>query len=72
MDKVNLEKRLNDLREQYQQLLDNGNAVSGAIQFCEILLKEWDAPLAVEPEQLSADEIKDLQWIGPGQDPRKP
>lgn len=60
-----IEEKLTELRKQYQQLMDNGNAVGGAIQLCELLLAEENAPAA---EPINAG---DLTWIGPGPDPRQ-
>ena len=61
-----VEAKLVELRKQYQQIMDNGNAVGGAVQICEQMLVEDDAPPA-EPIDTS-----DLRWIGPGPDPRQP
>ena len=61
-----VEAKLVELRKQYQQIMDNGNAVGGAIQICEQMLTEDEAPPA-EPI-----DVNNLTWIGPGPDPRQP
>ena len=61
-----IEQTLSELRKQYQQLMDNGNALGGAIQICEQFLAEDTAPPKPPVD------ISDLKWIGPGPDPRTP
>lgn len=43
LSKEDLHKRLDGLGAQRQKLIDDLNAVSGAIQFCEQLILESDA-----------------------------
>ena len=45
-----LEIELADLRKRRQQLIDNANAITGAIQFCEHLIQSANQPL---PEELA-------------------
>lgn len=53
-----LQVELNELRQRYQKLINEVNVVSGAIQFCEHLLKTAYEPL---PEVLQSS----IQIEGP-------